>query len=434
MQIRLPKPGLLERKRRHLSTFTAALCLIFISLAQGASQITNTKRITAVQVGESAEGSRVVVTGDSSLDDYEAFRRGERFYVRIPSADFVAASPRFQGQGFEDVQVQKVGDSVVISFRLHPGANARVIGAANRLEVIFTSPNYVASNTSANAVRNRVTRQSGAEKIPATRSSSRKGSDAAGPMPPDSPNIKTDYSDQQATSATAPRFQTSTDALRTNAVSRRGAVPAGTPGPTTTPITTATPYPTTSPYSTAYPPATSTHTPAPIQPAAQTNDKFLGLQSRGRALLQWGRTNKTVSAAIGLAVIGVLGVVLFLLYRKRRNRRAAMAKASRVQPKYSADIELEEMLTTRFATESTEGQPGQYVEQDEYESWGENCETDELFFEDLPASSGADLTYAEPVVPTPYDVQSEESWEYVPEPNPQAYKSKVLEEREVFEL
>ena len=108
MQTRLPKFGLLERKRRRLSTFTAALCLICFSLAQGASQLTNTKRITAVQVGESAEGSRVIVTGDSVLDDYEAFRRGERFYVRIPSADFVAASPRFQGQGFEDVKVQKV--------------------------------------------------------------------------------------------------------------------------------------------------------------------------------------------------------------------------------------------------------------------------------------------------------------------------------------
>ena len=434
MQIRLPKSGLLERKRRRLSMFTATLCLICLSLAQGASQLTTTKRITAVQVGESAEGSRVIVTGDSLLDDYEAFRRGDRFYVRIPSADFVAASPRFQGHGFEDVQVQKVGDSVVISFRLHPGANARVIGAANRLEVIFTSPNYVASNNSANAVRNRVTRKSGAEKTPATRSSSKTGSDAAGPMPPDSPNTNTDYSVQPAASAAAPRFQTSTDALRTNAVSRKGTASPGTPESTTTPGPMATPYPTTSPYSTAYPPATSTYTPAPIQPVAQTNDKFFGLERRGRALLQWARTNKTVATGAGLAVVGLLGVVLFLLYRGRRNRRAAIAKASRVQPKYSPDIELEDILTTRLATEPTRMQTGRYVEQDSYESWGESTESDELFFEDLPASSRVDLSNSETVVPAPYNVQDEESWEYVSKSNPQAYKSKVQEEREVFEL
>src|SRR5687767_11138558 len=386
MQTRLPKSGLLERKRRRLSTFTAALCLICFSLAQGASQLTNTKRITAVQVGESAEGSRVIVTGDSVIDDYEAFRRGERFYVRIPSADFVAASPRFQGHGFEDVQVQKVGDSVVISFRLHPGANARVIGAANRLEVIFTSPNHVASNNSANAVRNRVTRNPGAEKISATRSSNRIRSDAAGPMPPDSPNTDAGYSGQPAASATTPRFQTSTDTLKTNPASRNGAVAAGTPESTTATVPMATPYPTTSPYSTAYPAANSTYTPAPIQPVAQTNDKFLGFEKRGRALLQRARTNKIESVGIGLAVMGVLGVVVFLLYRGRRLRRAAMARASRVQPRYSPDIQLEDMLTTSQTTESTQEKPGRYVEQDTFESWGGGTDTDEWFVEDLQAS------------------------------------------------
>ena len=434
MQIWLPKSELLERKRRRFSTFTAALCLICFSLAQGASQLTNTKRITAVQVGESAEGSRVIVTGDSLLDDYEAFRRGDRFYVRIPSADFVAASPRFQGHGFEDVQVQKVGDSVVISFRLHPGANARVIGAANRLEVIFTSPNHVASNNSASAVRNRVTRNSRAEKIPATRSTSKTGSDAAGPMPPDSSHTDTDYRVQPAASAATQRFQTSTDALKTKAASRKGAVPAGTPESATTPVPMATPYPTTSSYSKAYPPANSTYTPAPIQPVAQTNDKFFGLEPRGRALLQWASTNKTDSVGVGLAVIGLLGVVLFLLYRRRRIRRAAMAKASRVQPKYSPDTELEDMLTTRLATESPQEQSGRYIEQDSYESWSESTETDESFFEDLMASSRAEVTLSERVVPASYNVQTEESWEFVPKSNPQEYKSRVPEEREVFEL
>ena len=426
MQIRPTKFGLLEQRR--LCTFTAALCLICFSLTQGASQLTSTKRITAVQVGESAEGSRVIVTGDSLLDDYEAFRRGDRFYVRIPSADFVAASPRFQGHGFEDVQVQKVGDSVVISFRLHPGAHARVIGTANRLEVVFTSPNHVANNNSVNAVRNRVTRNSGAEKIPATRTSSKTGSDAAGPMPPDSPTTSTDYSVQHAAS-TAPGSQTSAEALRPNAGSRNGAVPAGTPA-SNSPATTATPYPTTSPYSAAYPAATSTYTPAPVHSVAQTNDKVSSLESRGRVFLQGVRTNKTVSAGAGLAALGLLGVVLFLLYRGRRNRHAAKAKGFRAQPKYSPDVELEDMLTTRLAAESPIVEPTRYVEREAYESWGENTETEESFFEDLTANSRADET----IVPAPYSADNEESWEYVPESNPQAFKSRVQEEREVFEL
>jgi hypothetical protein len=92
------------------------------------------------------------------------------------------------------------------------------------------------------------------------------------------------------------------------------------------------------------------------------------------------------------------------------------------------------MLTARLATESTKVQPEQYVEQDLYEDWSENTETDESFFEDLPASSGVDLTHSQTVVPASYNVQNEESWEYVPKSNPQAYKSGVKEEREVFEL
>ena len=187
----------------------------------------------------------------------------------------------------------------------------------------------------------------------------------------------------------------------------------------------ATPYP--SPYSTPYQPAISTYTPAPSQPATQTNDKSLGLESRGRALLQWIRSNKTLSAGAGLAVLGLIGVVLFLLYRRRRNRRAAMAKASRVQPKYAPDIELEDILTTRLATASTGVQPGRNVEQDSYESWNEYTETDESFLEDFTSRSRADVTNSETAMPAPYNAQDEESWEYVPESHPQAYKSKVQE-------
>jgi len=95
----------------------------------GAAQSRNQKRIMSIQIGEVSEGSRVTVVSDSALNDYEAFRRGDRFYVRIPLAEFTAGQPHFRGDGFEDVQVQKVGDSIVVSFKLQPGATARVINA-----------------------------------------------------------------------------------------------------------------------------------------------------------------------------------------------------------------------------------------------------------------------------------------------------------------
>jgi len=71
------------------------------------------------------------------LNDYEAYRRGDRFYVKIPAADIPAADA-LRGRGFSDVKVRRNGDNTVISFRLQPGASARVEQHANQLEVVFT--------------------------------------------------------------------------------------------------------------------------------------------------------------------------------------------------------------------------------------------------------------------------------------------------------
>ena len=425
---------MLERTRHRLVTLIAALCLVGFALAQGASQVTNTKRITALTLAESGEGSRVTVTGDSLLDDYEAFRRGDRFYVRIPAADFIAAHPRFQGNGFEDVQVQKVGDSVVISFRLHPGANARVIGSANRLEVIFTSPSNFAVNNSATAVRNRVTRNSAGEKSPSLRVSSKARRDMAGPMPPASPTTAADDSLAYEGSIVTPPSRSSRRASQPNAVATNAAVPAPTPVPATAALSSATPYPTTSPYSSTYPPGSSTYTPAPVQPVAQTSNRSFDFETRSRAAFQWIQANQAISAGAGIAVMGLLGVVLFFLYRRRQGRRAAMAKASRVQPKYSADDELEDMLAAAFPSKSSNVRPGRNVNQDAYASWDENTPTAMSSFENLARDPRADVTYDEVVAPTHYDASSEGSWQYVSVSNPTAYKGKVQEEREVFEL
>src|ERR1700687_1370830 len=45
------------------------------------------QHIATLRSSDSPEGSRVALSSDQSLNDYEAYRRGARFYVRISGAD-----------------------------------------------------------------------------------------------------------------------------------------------------------------------------------------------------------------------------------------------------------------------------------------------------------------------------------------------------------
>src|ERR1051326_3212863 len=105
-------------------------------------------KITTLRATDSAEGSRVAVTADQSLNEYEAYRRGDRFYIKIPLAD----SPRAEvvrGRAFSDVKVQRDGDSTIVSFRLQPGATAHVEPHGNKLDVVFTMPGAKLSSSAA---------------------------------------------------------------------------------------------------------------------------------------------------------------------------------------------------------------------------------------------------------------------------------------------
>src|SRR5712692_912583 len=97
------------------------------------------QHVATLRSSDTAEGSRVAINSDQSLSDYEAYRRGDRFYVKIPAAD-VPRAEATRGRGFADVKVQRGADSTVISFRLQPGATAHVEQRANRLEVVFSAP------------------------------------------------------------------------------------------------------------------------------------------------------------------------------------------------------------------------------------------------------------------------------------------------------
>src|SRR5258708_1003083 len=97
------------------------------------------QHVATLRASDSPEGSRVALNSDQSLNDYEAYRRGDRFYVKIPAAD-VPRAEATRGRGFADVKVQRGADSTVISFRLQPGTTAHVEQRSNKLDVVFSAP------------------------------------------------------------------------------------------------------------------------------------------------------------------------------------------------------------------------------------------------------------------------------------------------------
>src|SRR5260370_42195762 len=107
---------------------------------QSNSNNSTTRQHTAtLRSNDSPEGSRVAINSNQSLSDYEAYRRGDRFYVKIPPAD-VPRAEATHGRGFADVKVQRGSDRTAISFRLQPGAAEHVDPHPNSLDVAFSTP------------------------------------------------------------------------------------------------------------------------------------------------------------------------------------------------------------------------------------------------------------------------------------------------------
>ncbi|HJU56043.1 MAG TPA: hypothetical protein VJ715_15765, partial [Pyrinomonadaceae bacterium] len=107
---------------------------------QAAQQKPQKKNITPLRSGDTADGSRITITSDAPLNDYSAYRSGDRYYVVIPDANAPRAAGSLRGKGFEDVQVQRRGNDAVLSFKLQPGTNARVQQRFNQLNVELTTP------------------------------------------------------------------------------------------------------------------------------------------------------------------------------------------------------------------------------------------------------------------------------------------------------
>ena len=358
--------------RHHIVFVLVLLMLVICGISSSLAQKNPQKRITSLQFGELAEGSRVSVFSDSALSDYEAFRRGDRFYVRIPLADFTASQPNFRGDGFDDVQVQRSGDSILISFKLQLGANARVDQRSNRLDVIFTAPNSAANRvergSSANMSAGRVTTNAipGVVVLQNSRNQHKRNPDAAGPMPPASPTANRPRVVTQEFSSTRPApvqpLQSSHIPARpnqgsANKVHNRTAVepppnpvassssaneaksPAKSDSTSTFTASSTTSYPTSTAVaqSTPWPSRTIANSPPAISAT--------GWKKRSELAMQWVSANR-VAASVGAFVI--LSLVVFgvsMIFRKRRKHvKARRMKLPGVQPKNSHASDPEELM------------------------------------------------------------------------------------------
>ena len=83
----------------------AAVCLLCLVAPVHAQQPDNsnarrerTKRVTPLKTSDSQQGSRVTITSDGELNDYSAYRSGDRFIVVIPQAEGGGGGAK--GRGF----------------------------------------------------------------------------------------------------------------------------------------------------------------------------------------------------------------------------------------------------------------------------------------------------------------------------------------------
>ena len=180
MKLKFIKMKVRSEWRRRAVVIVFAL-MVSLGLMPAVAQQQSPKRITSVWTTTTAEGSYVTVDSDSPLNDYEAYKRGDRFYVKIPLADLPSARGSLLGRGFDDVQIQRYGDGIILSFRLQPGTTAHVDQKLNRLDVIFSTPGRFQKVGATSVSRDDIGNRTRARRI----------EDSAGPRPPSANRAQT---------------------------------------------------------------------------------------------------------------------------------------------------------------------------------------------------------------------------------------------------
>jgi hypothetical protein len=316
--------------------------LSLFALTSSFAQLKTQRRVTGLQLGAAAEGSRVTVLADAPLNDYEAFRRGDRFYVKIPLADFMTAWPHFRADGFESVQVQKAGDSLIVSFKLQPGATARVNQYGNRLDVVFSAPIRSSYNLPA------ISGSTSTSGTPGTarQTSSERGSGAAGPMAPvGSSTSDSSGSTDQGGSTYNPRFGNSRRRSGNNSTAGpNAAVAAGSPIPSPSTAFSPTPY-------SNYPPLTTATPALSSQIAVASRSGSSNWENRRGAVMRWMSANRLATLLGALILLSLILYLAAAVRRRKKNAGQAAGARAKVQPKYSPNEELDELRGTRTKEE-----------------------------------------------------------------------------------
>jgi len=266
--------------------------------------------VATLHSSDSSEGSRVAITSDQSLNDYEAYRRGDRFYVKIPAAD-VPRAEALRGRGFADVKSQRAGDSTVLSFRLQPGATAHVEQRGNKLDVVVAVPGgtpSVASNRSRDLPRpNNIdsARNANANKrgIPSTTGNTNGSARNKSPGNATPNNTNTRSRSENPNSLTGPL---------TNATPTL----TPTPSPKASPTATATPTPKSS-LVTSNSPSPSPSTVA----AAPREDFWARMKERAHYWLLLAQLNPIPVAAGTLILLLIITLLLMQRRRAKSTRR-----------------------------------------------------------------------------------------------------------------
>jgi hypothetical protein len=307
--------------------FVASVCVVWIAFISSAAQLKAQKHVTSVEMNQASEGARVTVISDSPLNDYEAFRRGDRFYVKIPLAEFSFAQPRFHGNGFDDVQVQKVGDSVVVSFKLQLGASAHVEQRANRLEVIFNGGQYatVASNRGPAGVKeNR------------TQGNQDRQRDAAGPVPSETAAVSRErYATGRGSEVQVAQARPARNLKAENNSSRTSGI-NNVPFANSTSRNVAAPTPVPN-YS-----AAPSYTPAST-PVTNSRPGVVSGNSQNSKVREWLSANRNAAVLAALVLAGLLALVTAVFYRRRTKADEGRVKRPLTQPKYESKEQLDEL-------------------------------------------------------------------------------------------
>jgi hypothetical protein len=282
--------------------------------------------VATLRSSDSPEGSRVAISSDQSLNNYEAYRRGDRFYVKIPAAD-VPRAEAVRGRGFADVKAQRAGDSTLLSFRLQPGATAHVEQRANKLDVVVSVPGGGTPAVASNRTRE-VTRPSEAESKRSANSNQRGATPSNSKTPSNSnkPAANSNKNSGNRNSSSPSGLSNLNSNNKSGSTSNAKATPTPAPSPSPKPSATAKlPTPTPAPKAT---PANAA-SPAPSSATAPTQartDAWSRMKERAHYWLLLAQLNPIPVVTGALILLAIIALLLFQRRRARGTRRVKPAK------------------------------------------------------------------------------------------------------------